>query len=99
IRFKYQLRGFDRDWVEVGARRTAYYQHVPPGIYTFRVTAAMADGEWNVRPAEVLVDVLPAFHQTAWFRSLFFSSPACVAVSVHFAVRPRKAGGACGITD
>src|SRR6185312_4132574 len=70
IRFKYQLRGFDRDWVEVGARRTAYYQHVPPGIYTFRVTAAMADGEWNVRPAEVLVDVLPAFHQTAWFRSL-----------------------------
>ena len=28
----------DRDWVEAGARRTAYYSHLPPGSYTFTVT-------------------------------------------------------------
>ena len=47
IRFKYRLEGLDRDWVEAGMRRTAYYSHVPPGSYTFKVTAANSDGIWN----------------------------------------------------
>ena len=70
IRFKYRLVSLDRDWVEVGLRRTAYYQHVPPGRYTFRVTAAMADGAWNEQAAELPIVVLPAYYQTWWFESL-----------------------------
>jgi signal transduction histidine kinase/ligand-binding sensor domain-containing protein len=70
IRFRYQLVSLDRDWVDVGARRTAYYQHVPPGSYTFRVTAAMADGAWNDRAAELSIVVLPPYYQTWWFRLL-----------------------------
>jgi signal transduction histidine kinase/ligand-binding sensor domain-containing protein len=70
IRFKYRLVSLDRDWVDVGLRRTAYYQHMPPGSYVFRVTAAMADGAWSDQAAELRIIVLPAYYQTWWFESL-----------------------------
>jgi signal transduction histidine kinase/ligand-binding sensor domain-containing protein len=70
IRFKYQLSGLDRDWVEAGTRRTAFYPHLPPGSYIFRVAAAHGDGVWNDAGAQLSIVVLPAFHQTWWFASL-----------------------------
>ena len=47
IKFKFRLIGLDRDWVEAGARRTAYYSHLPPGSYTFNVIADNGEGVWN----------------------------------------------------
>ncbi|MCA1557966.1 MAG: histidine kinase, partial [Acidobacteria bacterium] len=70
IRFKYQLEGLDREWVEAGTRRTAYYSHLAPGEYTFRVIAANADGVWNTRGAMVRIIVRPPFWRTWWFLSL-----------------------------
>src|SRR5690606_31782524 len=57
VRFRYRLEGFDGDWVEAGARRTAFFTRVPPGRYTFRVTASNADGVWNGPIAEVALTV------------------------------------------
>lgn len=70
LRFRYKLEGADRDWVDAGERRTAYYSYVPPGEYTFRVIAANADGVWNEAGASVRVVVVPPFWQTWWFRTL-----------------------------
>ena len=47
MRFRYKMQGLDRDWVEAGDRRTAYYSHLPPGHYTFTVMGANSDGIWN----------------------------------------------------
>ena len=33
-RFKYTLEGYDRNWVDAGARRTAYYSYISPGRYS-----------------------------------------------------------------
>ena len=41
------LEGFDHDWLDVGARRAAYYTNLPPRRYTFKVIAANSDGVWN----------------------------------------------------
>jgi hypothetical protein len=32
IRFRYKLEGLDRDWVNAGTRRIAYYSHLPPAF-------------------------------------------------------------------
>ncbi len=50
VAFRYKLDGFDRDWIDPGSRRTAYYTNVPPGRYTFRVKAANSDA-CGTRPA------------------------------------------------
>jgi signal transduction histidine kinase/streptogramin lyase len=70
IRFKYRLGGAGDDWLEAGPRRTAYYSHLAPGHYTFTVLAANSDGVWNDIGASLAFAVLPAWHQTAWFRGV-----------------------------
>ena len=67
IRFRYQLVGLDTDWVDADTRRTAYYSHLPPGNYTFQVTAAHSDGAWNTDAARLSFVVLPRFYRTWWF--------------------------------
>ncbi|MEO7275844.1 MAG: two-component regulator propeller domain-containing protein, partial [Vicinamibacterales bacterium] len=67
VRFKHRLEGFDKEWLDVGTRRAAYYPHVPHGHYTFRVIAANSDGVWNETGAAVAFTLLPHFYQTRWF--------------------------------
>jgi len=46
LRFRYRLDPYDRDWVDAGNRRAAFYTRVPPGSYTFRVQAASPDADF-----------------------------------------------------
>jgi signal transduction histidine kinase/ligand-binding sensor domain-containing protein len=77
VKFKYKLEGLDRDWIDAQTRRTAYYSHIPPGNYTFKVLAANRDGVWNEVGASVVLSVLPPFWQTWWFLVL-----AAIAVTL-----------------
>jgi hypothetical protein len=70
MRFKYKLEGADTDWVEAGTRRTAYFSHLAPGNYTFRVIAANADGVWNLTGASVRITIVPPFWRRWWFITL-----------------------------
>ena len=75
LRFRYKLEGLDDEWIEAGTRRTAYYTHVLPGSYTFRVVAANSDGVWNTEGAALRLTVHPYFYRTWWFLAL---AAACV---------------------
>lgn len=80
VRFRYRLEGFDRDWVDAGTRRTAYYTSLPPREYRFLVTARANDGVWNGEEAAVTFRLLPRFYQTVWFYLLLVSA---LALSVY----------------
>jgi len=67
VRFKYRLEGYDRDWVDAGSRRVAYYTNLPPGDYRFRVIASNDDGLWNIQGASVAMVLQPRFYQTTYF--------------------------------
>ena len=70
VRFRYKLEGFDRDWVDAGTRREAFYTNLPPGAYRFRVSAANEDGVWNEQGAMLAFRLRPYFYQTIWFYAL-----------------------------
>jgi diguanylate cyclase (GGDEF)-like protein len=70
VKFKYLLEGYDRDWVDAGTRRVAYYTNLPPGPYRFRVIACNDDGVWNEQGASVGFLLRPFYYQTDWFRTL-----------------------------
>jgi diguanylate cyclase (GGDEF)-like protein len=70
IHFRYRLRGFDSDWVDVDGRRQAYYTKLPPGHYRFEVQGANGDGAWNSNDAQLNLVVAPYFWQSGWFRVL-----------------------------
>jgi signal transduction histidine kinase/CheY-like chemotaxis protein/ligand-binding sensor domain-containing protein len=67
VHFKYQLEGYDPDWVDAGSRRDAFYTHLPPGTYRFHVIACNNDGVWNSTGASVGIVLKPHFYQTFWF--------------------------------
>lgn len=67
--FRYQLEGHDRDWQNVGNRRQAFYNDLPPGNYRFRVTACNNSGVWNEAGTFLDFYVPPAYYQTNWFRA------------------------------
>ncbi len=69
-RYRYQLVGFDHDWIESGDRRFATYTNLPPGRYTFRVQALSSSGVVSSEELAVPVEIVPPFWMTWWFRGL-----------------------------
>ncbi len=67
LRFRCQLVGFDRGWIDMGERRVAYYTRVPPGQYTFRIAAENHDGVTSRNDASLELVILPRWYQTNWF--------------------------------
>lgn len=68
LTFRYRLAGFDPEWREVENRRVAYYTNLPPGEYTFEVTASNEDGLENPLGASVSVLVQPTLLETPMVR-------------------------------
>jgi signal transduction histidine kinase/ligand-binding sensor domain-containing protein len=70
VRFRYKLEGMDAGWQNVGSRRQAFYNNLPPGTYQFVVSASNGDNLWNEAGDSLRFSIPPAFYQTYWFRSL-----------------------------
>jgi ligand-binding sensor domain-containing protein len=84
LRFRFRLEGFDREWVEAGTRRAAYYTNVPPGSYRFRVAAGEAGGPWSERGAAAFAfELTPHFYRTPWFVSLMGMAVLLSAALIH----------------
>jgi signal transduction histidine kinase/streptogramin lyase len=74
VMFRIKLEGRDQDWQDVGNRRQAFYNNLPPGEYRFRVIATNNSGVWNEDGAVLDFSVAPAYYQTTWFRVLAISA-------------------------
>lgn len=81
VKFRYRLEGLEDVWNEVGTRRTAFYNNLPPGEYNFHVLAANRDGVWNETGATIKIVKHPYFYQT--WRFLILSILA-VAIIIGF---------------
>jgi signal transduction histidine kinase/ligand-binding sensor domain-containing protein len=66
--FRYRLEGVDTAWQYVGDRRTAYFAGLPPGSYTFVVSAAGRDARWNAAGARLAFVVPTPWYSRLWFR-------------------------------
>jgi signal transduction histidine kinase/ligand-binding sensor domain-containing protein len=67
VLFRYKLEGYNNDWHDAGNRRQAFYTHVPPGHYRFRLLAGNNSGVWNEQGASLDFSIEPAYYQTRWF--------------------------------
>jgi C4-dicarboxylate-specific signal transduction histidine kinase len=67
VRYRYQLEGYDKSWVDGEGRRMALYANLKPGRYKFHVIAANTDGIWSQAGDSFDVELLPHFYQTVLF--------------------------------
>ncbi len=73
LRFRYMLEGFDRDWVQSGDRRTAYYTNIPHGAYRFRIQVGDNDG-WKSQFSTAAITLQPHFYETTTFYLLVLAA-------------------------
>jgi ligand-binding sensor domain-containing protein len=83
VRYRYQLEGLDRGWVEAGSSRVAQYTQLQPGQYRFRVVACNSDGLWNPEGASLALGLAPAFHETPWFAGLVVLGIGLAGLALH----------------
>jgi ligand-binding sensor domain-containing protein/signal transduction histidine kinase len=83
VRFRYRLEGHDADWQDVGTRRQAYYNDIPPGRYRFRVIACNSSGVWNEVGDVIELDLAPAWFQTTQFRAAVILAALMIAWAVY----------------
>ncbi len=85
--FRYQLTGFEEDWIDPADYPRATYTNLAPGNYDFRVKAANSDGLWNDRGVTVRVRVIPP----PWRSNVAFALYAVVALMIlGFIVRAQR---------
>lgn len=68
LQYKYRMKNVDKDWVFTSAS-SVQYTTLPPGEYSFEVSAVNLDGYWSNTPATVNFEITPPYWQTWWFRT------------------------------
>ncbi|MBZ9611569.1 ligand-binding sensor domain-containing diguanylate cyclase [Rheinheimera maricola] len=68
LQLRYQLRGYDSNWIDAGSRRDAFYTNLPPGHYRFLLQVRVAgDYRWS-ETVETAIELQPHWHETSFAR-------------------------------
>lgn len=89
-KYRYQLVGVDKEWVESGTRRSATYLHLPSGSYIFKVQGSNSQGIWSEKIAELKIIVNPPWWRT-WWAYLLYALLIGFGVRAYFIFRINKA--------
>ncbi len=88
LQFRYQLAGYDADWVDARSRRAAYYTGIPAGDYRFRVAVRRGSGDWSEAGAVLALHIEPRWNETALARALYTIAAALLLLGLYrFRVR------------
>lgn len=92
VKFKYRLKGLEEKWelLPTGGKRTAEYHNLPPGGYTFRVTACNSDGLWNKSGAFLTFTIEPFFYQTLLFKIAVLLLFAALLYAAYYIYKKRS---------
>ncbi len=89
IRYRYQLTGFDKNWVMTGNENKASYTSLPPGDYTLLLNASNTSGKWSSHVRSIHIIIAPPFWKTWWFY-LITGITLCVLIYLFLHARIRR---------
>lgn len=81
VRYSYLLENFEGEWSQPSIERTTRFTNLPAGQYKFLVKARSSSGLWS-EPQALLVEILPPYWQTTWFRLLLLFSTATLIAGI-----------------
>lgn len=70
--YRYRLRGQSDEWIDLGSQRQVYLANLPPGEYTFEVTAISRTGSIDTGMATFSFVISPPWWRTMPAYILFF---------------------------
>jgi len=79
--YEYRMMGLDTTWVAIpNDSTTLSFQGLSPNQYIFEVVAVNEDGVRSATPAQLTIQITPAYWQTWWFWSIIVLSVSIVIV-------------------
>jgi len=72
VRYRFQLKNFDEDWLPLTNATFATYSNLPAGDYVFCVEALNKDGLASANPAEFPFTIRTPYYKQWWFIALCF---------------------------
>ncbi len=80
--FRYRLSGQSEDWVMVSQQTNqAIFSNLPPDNYIFEVEASENGQNWS-SPKQLLLEIIPPFYKTVWFKALIISTLILILYAV-----------------
>lgn len=76
INYRYKLEGYVSDWIVTNGIRSAVFANLPPGKYSFYISATQEDGQWSEHYDVISFEIEPPFIRT-W---LFYAIVAGIVV-------------------
>ncbi len=89
IQYRYQLRGFDKDWVITGNENKALYTSLPPGDYTLVLNVSNTSGKWSSHVLSIHIIIAPPFWKSWWF---FLITAIALCLVIYLFLRSRING-------
>lgn len=71
IRYRWMLKGADRDWTPPSKNTNATYSNLSPGSYVFMVQADI-DGTWNGETKEIAFKIDQPYYEKFWFKAGYY---------------------------
>jgi signal transduction histidine kinase len=82
IRFRYRLTGWDNHWIDAADSREVSYTALPPGTYTFEVSAITRSNNSVPSAARLSLLLKPFYWQTRWFLALVICIASAIIVEI-----------------
>jgi len=73
IEYRYRLNGLSQEWIYTSERK-ATFQNLPPGKYSFELSAKNDDKTWSKETSLISFSISPPFWQTTLFKIFIFIS-------------------------
>jgi signal transduction histidine kinase/ligand-binding sensor domain-containing protein len=84
IRYKYQLEGVDRDWIDASGLERADYTYIPHGRHLFAVRAFDIAHPDRVTQTSMEITQEPYVYQRFWFRAVLVMFVLASSWLIHF---------------
>ncbi|MEP6846601.1 MAG: two-component regulator propeller domain-containing protein, partial [Panacibacter sp.] len=72
--YTYKMEGLDKNWTYLKRNRTAYFTHLSPGTYVFKVKASNSSGIWNEQETTLTIEILPPWWSSSWAYGIYILS-------------------------
>jgi ligand-binding sensor domain-containing protein len=86
LQYRYQLVGFDEQWVNAAGDNSLTYTNIPPGRYTLKINVTNTAGVWSAKSKILTVIVTPPWWGTWWFVIIMALS---LGIATYLTIRQR----------
>jgi len=69
-KYKYNLEGFNDEWIEYGSKHDLTFTNLDPKSYVLKIKGSNNEGVWNEKETLLTINIKPPWWKTLWFKVL-----------------------------